>query len=59
MVTYVTVLFFFAIWRKSDLAPAQREKHLAAWRNTGLGTSVASQKERKKQEVQGISRINK
>lgn len=35
MVTYVIVLFFFffplAIWRKSYLSPAQREKHLATW----------------------------
>lgn len=46
MVTYVIVLFFLAIWRKSELSPAQREKHLAAWGKTGLVTSVASQKER-------------
>lgn len=47
----------------SDLSPAQREKHLAAWRKTGCVASVASQKERnsssKRQEAQRMSKINK
>lgn len=55
--------FFLAIQRKSNLSPAQREKHLAAWGKTGLVTSAASQKERnsslKKQDMRRISKLNK
>lgn len=47
MVTYVIVLFLpSCMEEKSDLSPAQREKHLAAWMKTGCVASVASQKER-------------
>lgn len=57
MVAYVIVLFFLSYMEEmSGLSPAQREKHLAAWRKTGCVASVASQKERnsssKRQEAQ-------
>lgn len=59
------LFFFFLSYMEeiSDLSPAQREKHLAAWRKTGCVASVASQKERnsssKRQEAQRMSKINK